>query len=82
MSESISVALQQAWALIQTDHKSEALDIIKPICIAEPTHAQAWDTAASALDDPKLKRVALERALKADPFHDLARGDLNRLDKA
>src|SRR5450759_871084 len=82
MSESTSDSLQQAWMLIQANRKAEALAIVKPICSAEPNNAQAWYTAANALDDIKLKRVALQRALNADPSHDLARGELYRLDKA
>ncbi len=72
--------MQQAYQLIRSGRKQEAVAILVPIVRATPTNADAWWLLANAVDNPDQKRRALQQVLRLRPDDERAQRMLNRLD--
>ncbi|MFP4323073.1 MAG: hypothetical protein ACLFTK_11525 [Anaerolineales bacterium] len=73
--------LERAERLIQQGKHQDALQLLAPICRAEPHNLDAWWLAAQVMRDPQKQRKAVLRVLAIDPFHIQASELLAQLDQ-
>lgn len=71
--------LKQAYQLIKAGKKEAAIELLRPICKADPNNADAWWLLANALTEPRQIYTALQRLLMIDPFHEQAQTKLDSL---
>lgn|GEM_PF-2787981 len=71
--------LHAARQLIAKGEKSQAVSILRQVCRQDPKNEEAWWLAAQAFTEPERIKMALERVLYFDPFHDEAEKMLARL---
>lgn len=69
MSETRSLALAQAYELIESGKPEEARAILEPMLAQEKNNADAWWIYAHAVDDPVVAREALRNVLRLDPHY-------------
>lgn len=74
--------LKQAYDLIRQGANADALPIIAEIVRAEPDNCDAWWLAAFVAQNPRQKRIALERVLYLNPNHHSAQLLIQRLTQA
>ncbi|MFZ5818616.1 MAG: redoxin domain-containing protein [Chloroflexota bacterium] len=72
-------ALIYAGELLQQGKGAEARNLLVGYIKRNPASAQAWWLLSQALADPKQQADCLERVLRLDPSHTLARARLARL---
>lgn len=71
--------LQQAYQLIRSGEKTEAVKLLLPIVRADPENADAWWLLANAVDKSDQARRALQQVLKVRPNDQRARRFLEQL---
>jgi hypothetical protein len=71
--------LQQAYQLIRSGEKTEAVKLLLPIVRAEPDNADAWWLLANAVDKSDQAKRALQQVLKVRPNDQRARRFLEQL---
>ncbi len=81
MTEAADGRLEQAYDLIQQERLEEAIAILQPILLSEPTNADAWWLWANAVEEPDDARQALQKVLELNPDHAQARQLLEQLDQ-
>jgi hypothetical protein len=71
--------LQQAYQLIRSGNRQEAVQILMSVLRADQSNADAWWLLANAVTDPSQQRRALEEVLKRRPGDERAQRMLNSL---
>jgi hypothetical protein len=71
--------LQQAYQLIRSGEKTEAVKLLLPIVRADPDNADAWWLLANAVDKSDQAKRALQQVLKIRPNDQRARRFLEQL---
>lgn len=71
--------LQQAYQLIRSGDKTEAVKLLLPIVRAEPDNADAWWLLANAVEKSDQAKRALQQVLKVRPNDQRARRFLEQL---
>lgn len=74
-------ALKEAFELIKSGKKSQAVDLLLPVLKADEDNADAWWLIANALEEPDEIREALENVLRLQPQREKARQMLERLNQ-
>jgi hypothetical protein len=74
--------LTPAISAIEHGQRKLAIGLLADILREKPNLVQAWLWMASALEERRMKRECLERALTIDPDNDTARRMLDALEKA
>lgn len=72
-------SLRRAYQLIKAGKKQAAVEILRPVCKAEPDNPDAWWLLANALTEPRQIQMALQNLLLINPFHEQAQAKLDKL---
>ena len=74
-----STALQKAYQYIKADQRREALNLLTPICHAEPDNLQVWYLIGLAQVDTERRIHAFEQVLRLDPANQPAKKQIAKL---
>ena len=73
--------IQLAIEATQSGDKNKAFELLRQILTANPNDVDAMLVLAGLTDQPERKRQILDRALRIDPIHKVAREELTKLDR-
>lgn len=79
MESTTSAALQKAYQYIKADRPRDALDLLIPICHAEPDNLQVWYLLGFADVDVERRIHAFEQVLRLDPTNRAAKKHIAKL---
>ena len=79
MNDELQSKLVEAYHLIRSGQRKTALDILQALVKKYPDSVDAWWLVANALSDPDGVRVALQKILLIDPFHEQAQQKLDKI---
>jgi len=73
--------VQSAIEAANQGDNNKAIAFLKQVLNTDPTDVDAWMVLAAVVDDPKQKRQCLNRVLTINPSHQLAREELEEMDR-
>src|SRR5687767_10489025 len=79
MAEGNQQVLHDAYELIKSGQKQEAMRLLVQVLQSDRNNANAWWLLANATDEPGKKQQALEQVLRLQPDHGAARRALDTL---
>jgi hypothetical protein len=82
MSDPTRAQLQEAYQLIKSGKKQDAVQLLQTVLLMDRNNPDAWWLLANASDDPAEQREALETVLRLRPTHEQAQQKLNSLKAA
>ncbi|MBN1286981.1 MAG: hypothetical protein JXB47_16395 [Anaerolineae bacterium] len=79
MSDPTRESLQRAYDLFKAGRRTETLQILQQVLMADDANVNAWWLMANVVENPADRRVALANVLELNPEHSKAQAMLAEL---